>query len=132
MNHTFRLLLRVNYTLLLVLFSPFLLTILLKKKTGKPSVGKRWKEYFGFTPKMDTNAPFWIHTVSVGETIAAIPLIKALKRKYPAEPSCSPPLLLQGQSKLKNWESLSSTGICLLTSLGVSVVFFEQQNQAVC
>ncbi|GAM77262.1 3-deoxy-D-manno-octulosonic-acid transferase [Vibrio ishigakensis] len=65
-----------------MLFSPFLLTILLKKKTGKPSVGKRWKEYFGFTPKMDTNAPFWIHTVSVGETIAAIPLIKALKRKY--------------------------------------------------
>lgn len=83
MNHTFRLLLRVSYTLLLILLSPFLLTTLLKKKAGKPSVGKRWKEYFGFTPKMDTSAPFWIHTVSVGETIAAIPLIKALKHNYP-------------------------------------------------
>lgn len=32
---------------------------------------------------MRNDSSVWIHTVSVGETIAAIPLIKAIKQKYP-------------------------------------------------
>ncbi|WP_193002370.1 lipid IV(A) 3-deoxy-D-manno-octulosonic acid transferase [Vibrio litoralis] len=76
------------YTLLLFLLSPVLLFTLYKKKAGKPSFGPRWKEHFGITPplKNQSQRPIWIHTVSVGETIAATPFIRALKQQYPYTP----------------------------------------------
>ncbi|WP_105902623.1 lipid IV(A) 3-deoxy-D-manno-octulosonic acid transferase [Vibrio gangliei] len=79
---------RYFYTLLLFLLSPILLLTLYKKKPGKPSFGARWKEHFGVTPplKDQLQSPIWIHTVSVGETIAATPFIRALKQKYPNIP----------------------------------------------
>jgi len=77
-------LVRFFYTLILVLVSPFFLYSLYKKKPGKPSVGKRWKEHFGITPALETQQqPIWIHAVSVGEVLAVSPLIKRLKQKYP-------------------------------------------------
>ncbi len=80
-------LIRITYTLLLALASPILLFGLYKSKPNKPKFGKRWKEHFGFTPKLKaTERPIWIHAVSVGESIAAIPLIKALKKQDPAQP----------------------------------------------
>lgn len=80
-------LIRIIYTLLLALASPILLFGLYKSKPNKPKFGKRWKEHFGFTPKLKaTERPIWIHAVSVGESIAAIPLIKALKEKRPEQP----------------------------------------------
>ncbi len=76
---------RILYTLLLFLISPFFLYGLYKSKANKPKFGKRWIEHFGVTPKLeDANCtPLWLHTVSVGEVIAAVPLIKALKQQYP-------------------------------------------------
>ncbi|MGR5135921.1 lipid IV(A) 3-deoxy-D-manno-octulosonic acid transferase [Vibrio jasicida] len=80
-------LIRIFYTLLLALASPFLLFGLYKSKPNKPKFGQRWKEHFGITPKLDkTERPIWIHAVSVGESIAAIPLIKELKKQNPALP----------------------------------------------
>ncbi|MFC0173244.1 lipid IV(A) 3-deoxy-D-manno-octulosonic acid transferase [Vibrio comitans] len=76
---------RTAYSILLAVFSPILLVSLLKKKEGKPSIGKRWAEYFGFIPSLKGSQPIWIHTVSVGETIAATPLIRAIKEKYPQQ-----------------------------------------------
>ena len=75
------------YNIILTILSPFLLFILYKKKTNKPSIGSRWKEHFGFTPKLLSNKkPIWIHAVSVGECIAATPLIKAIKKQSPEQP----------------------------------------------
>ncbi|MCF6453921.1 lipid IV(A) 3-deoxy-D-manno-octulosonic acid transferase [Vibrio sp. MMG022] len=80
-------LVRTFYTLLLALASPFLLFGLYKSKPNKPKFGRRWKEHFGITPKLETTErPIWIHAVSVGESIAAIPLIKELKKQNPALP----------------------------------------------
>ncbi|MGR5319932.1 lipid IV(A) 3-deoxy-D-manno-octulosonic acid transferase [Vibrio sp. DNB22_19_1] len=80
-------LIRIIYTLLLALASPILLFGLYKSKPNKPKFGKRWKEHFGFTPKLESiERPIWIHAVSVGESIAAIPLIKALKKQKPEQP----------------------------------------------
>ena len=78
-------LIRTLYTLLLLLVAPFFLYGLYKTKANKPKFGKRWIEHFGFTPKLkDSNStPLWIHTVSVGEVIAATPLIKSLKQQHP-------------------------------------------------
>lgn len=75
---------RLIYTFLLLLASPILLYGLYKPKAGKPVFGKRWKEHFGITPKLaSSDSPVWLHAVSVGEVIAAIPIIKAIKEKSP-------------------------------------------------
>ncbi|MEI8657667.1 lipid IV(A) 3-deoxy-D-manno-octulosonic acid transferase [Vibrio sp. Hal054] len=74
------------YTLILVIASPFLIWGLYKKQPGKPSVGSRWKEHFGFTPPLPSNSKsqlIWVHAVSVGETLAVAPLLKRLKLHYP-------------------------------------------------
>ncbi len=77
-------LIRYIYTALLAIASPFLMWGLYRHRTGKPSVGKRWKEHFGVTPKLDcSHGPIWVHAVSVGETLAVTPLIKKLKTQYP-------------------------------------------------
>ncbi|EPM7907708.1 lipid IV(A) 3-deoxy-D-manno-octulosonic acid transferase [Vibrio alginolyticus] len=79
-------LVRIVYTLLLALASPLLLFGLYKSKPNKPHFGSRWKEHFGITPKLKSNdKPIWIHAVSVGESIAATPLIKALKEQNPEQ-----------------------------------------------
>ncbi|EHN71516.1 lipid IV(A) 3-deoxy-D-manno-octulosonic acid transferase [Aliivibrio fischeri] len=79
--------LRFIYTLLLSIVSPILIYSLYKKKEGKPAFGRRWKEHFGCTPSLNTTqAPIWIHAVSVGEAIAAVPIIKALKKQNPQQP----------------------------------------------
>ncbi len=79
-------LIRLIYTLLLALASPILLFGLYKSKPNKPKFGARWKEHFGITPKLATDQrPIWIHAVSVGESIAAAPLIKALKEQNPEQ-----------------------------------------------
>lgn len=78
---------RFFYTLLLVIASPILLLILYRKKTGKPTFGKRWKEHFGFTPavfKSENQKILWIHAVSVGEVIGVSSLIKAIKQQNPS------------------------------------------------
>lgn len=75
---------RFFYSLILTLVSPFLLYSLYNKKRGKPSVGKRWKEHFGFTPYIPScHNPIWIHAASVGETLAVTPFIKRLKSRHP-------------------------------------------------
>ncbi|EPB6721828.1 lipid IV(A) 3-deoxy-D-manno-octulosonic acid transferase [Vibrio fluvialis] len=76
---------RLIYTLLLIVASPLLLYSLYKKKVGKPAFGARWKEHWGMTPKVSSQNPIWIHAVSVGESIAAIPVIKAMKQAQPAQ-----------------------------------------------
>ncbi|MHA2769968.1 lipid IV(A) 3-deoxy-D-manno-octulosonic acid transferase [Vibrio harveyi] len=80
-------LIRILYTLLLTIASPFLLVGLYKSKPNKPKFGQRWKEHFGITPKLTSEEkPIWIHAVSVGESIAATPFIKALKEQNPDQP----------------------------------------------
>lgn len=76
---------RFIYTLLLALVSPVFLYSLYRKKQGKPSFGVRWKEHWGMTPAIQGKKPIWIHAVSVGESIAAIPVIKAIKKAQPTQ-----------------------------------------------
>ncbi|WP_086774370.1 lipid IV(A) 3-deoxy-D-manno-octulosonic acid transferase [Vibrio coralliirubri] len=78
---------RILYCFLLVMLSPPLLFGLYRKRPNKPKFGKRWIEHFGFGDHLDCKQqPLWIHTVSVGETIAAIPFIRKLKEQEPNLP----------------------------------------------
>ncbi|MDN3608501.1 lipid IV(A) 3-deoxy-D-manno-octulosonic acid transferase [Vibrio ostreicida] len=75
---------RLIYNALLSIVAPVLLYGLFRKRSGKPSVGQRWKEHFGLSDPLDSpSTPLWIHAVSVGETIAATPLIRKLKKQHP-------------------------------------------------
>ncbi|WP_406734090.1 lipid IV(A) 3-deoxy-D-manno-octulosonic acid transferase [Vibrio scophthalmi] len=78
---------RFIYSLVLALVSPLLLLPLIIKNRKRSIFQNRWKELLGVTPKSRSEAqPIWIHAVSVGECIAAIPLIKALSSQYPDIP----------------------------------------------
>lgn len=69
------------YTLLLTLAIPFALGRLYVLGKKNPLYRKRWKERLGFIPfKLD--ACLWFHCVSLGESIAATPLIKKLIEAY--------------------------------------------------
>lgn len=78
-------LVRLAYSLLLACASPFLLWGLYRSKPNKPKFGQRWKEHFGFTPKIDSPSKgvIWVHAVSVGEVLASKGLVSRLAKQYP-------------------------------------------------
>ncbi len=74
---------RVLYSLLLYLIFPFVIFRLLWRSRANPAYRQRIAERIGFV-KVDRDKPvIWVHAVSVGETIAAKPLIEALISRYP-------------------------------------------------
>lgn len=74
---------RLIYSLLLYLAFPFILLMLTWRSLGDPAYGRRWKERFAYVPAMNGDGMIWVHAVSVGETLAAIPLIKRLQQRHP-------------------------------------------------
>ncbi len=75
------------YNVLLILIALFLIPyyVLRGLRHGKTRRGIR--ERFGWydrskLAKLESKQVFWVHAVSVGETRAAIPLIKALRKKH--------------------------------------------------
>jgi len=71
------------YTFIFYLLVPFILLRLLYRAWKAPAYSARWQERFGFVKTAHLNKPIWVHAVSVGETIAAAPLIKSLQQSYP-------------------------------------------------
>lgn len=77
---------RLIYNLLIHLGLPLALLALYRPKRGKPGFGARWAEHLGRAPASGQEAPLWIHAVSVGETLAISPFIRALKAERPDLP----------------------------------------------
>ncbi|MCF2859020.1 lipid IV(A) 3-deoxy-D-manno-octulosonic acid transferase [Pseudoalteromonas sp. SMS1] len=77
---------RFVYSLLLLVLSP-LITLYLYQIRGKKNAGYRahFSERFGHVDSTITTNGFIIHCASVGEVLAASPLIKRLQSTYPAE-----------------------------------------------
>jgi 3-deoxy-D-manno-octulosonic-acid transferase len=74
---------RFFYSLLLYLALPFVPLKLLWRGLKQPAYLKHWGERFGFYSTPVNRPIIWLHCVSVGETRAAEPLIKALLQQYP-------------------------------------------------
>lgn len=76
---------RLVYTLLLYCLLPSILFRLWWRstgKTGKKGHRERIAERLGIVPKPEAPIKIWLHTVSVGETMAAKPLIEKLIKTY--------------------------------------------------
>lgn len=70
---------RFIYTFVFYCLLPFILLRLLWRSFASPEYAKRWSERFGFFPYLKTTKKVvWLHTVSVGEFLAALPLIRRL------------------------------------------------------
>ncbi len=72
------------YTLVLYLAVPLLLARLYQRARQNPGYRERIAERFAFYPASHSiNSSIWIHAVSVGEFIAAQPVIAKLQANYP-------------------------------------------------
>lgn len=74
------------YTILLYVLTPFLALSLLLRSLRAPDYRRRIMERFGVLPESIKSGYIWVHSVSVGETVAITPLVKALIAKHPDKP----------------------------------------------
>lgn len=92
--------LRYLYSFLFYLVTPLVFLRLLWRSRRTPDYRRRWGERLGFCPHQLEQC-IWVHSVSVGETIAAIPLIKALKASYPQWPILVTNMTPTGAARVK-------------------------------
>lgn len=78
--------LRALYSLLWYLATPWIRAYLRRRGRLAPAYLQNWHERFGrrFTPRQ--TGAIWLHAVSVGETRAALPLVEALRERWPDAP----------------------------------------------
>jgi len=74
------------YTALLYLIQPFIWLRLWLRGRKAPAYRKRWAERYGYCAGKVEPHGIVLHSVSVGETLAAVPLVRALRHRYPALP----------------------------------------------
>ena len=74
---------RLLYTALLLLLTPLALLRLWLRGKGNPDYRKRWGERLGFVSVLPGRKRLWVHAVSVGETVAAAPLVRAWQAAHP-------------------------------------------------
>ena len=74
---------RILYSFLLYLILPSVPIKLMLRGIKQPAYKQHWRERFGFYTIQSSKPVIWLHCVSVGETRAAEPLIKALQLRYP-------------------------------------------------
>ena len=77
---------RLAYSVLLYLLTPFFILRLLIRGRKAPAYLNRWAERFGWYKKGQPQGVIWFHTVSVGEAEAAFALIDKIAAAYPDKP----------------------------------------------
>ena len=74
------------YTVLLYLIQPLIWLRLWLRGRKAPAYRKRWAERYGYCAGKVKPDGILLHSVSVGETLAAVPLVRALRHRYPSMP----------------------------------------------
>ena len=92
--------LRGLYSGLLYLFLPLALLRLYWRGRRDAGHRQRWRERLGLLPALPTGC-LWLHAVSVGETRAALPLIRALLARYPQWPLLVTTTTLTGSRQVR-------------------------------
>lgn len=74
------------YPTALRLAAPLVRARLRRRARTEPAYGERIEERFGQVPDGIPRGCLWFHTVSAGETIAAVPLIETVLARHPGRP----------------------------------------------
>jgi 3-deoxy-D-manno-octulosonic-acid transferase len=75
---------RLAYSALFTLLLPLIVLRMLLRSRRAPAYRQRLAERFGIFPSPDDQRPgIWVHAVSLGETLAARPLIERLLAEWP-------------------------------------------------
>lgn len=74
------------YNIIIVLIQPLVWIRLLRRSRKAPAYRRRWVERYGFCRGKVKPGGIMLHSVSVGETLAAIPLVRTLRHRYPLLP----------------------------------------------
>lgn len=94
---------RILYTFLLFILMPLVVTRLFIRSIKAPAYRKRIHERFACVPQRTSDKSLlWVHAVSVGETLAAIPLIKKLQDENPTLEICITTTTPTGSDQAKN------------------------------
>ncbi|MFK8019648.1 MAG: lipid IV(A) 3-deoxy-D-manno-octulosonic acid transferase [Pseudomonadales bacterium] len=73
------------YNVILYLLTPFLVIGLFVRSFRQANYRRRIPERFGLLPTAVGSGYIWLHSVSMGETLAAAPLVRALQARYPKQ-----------------------------------------------
>ena len=76
---------RFLYTVFFVLCLPVILARLLYRAWRAPAYARRWSERFALGGDLRPGG-IWVHAVSVGEAIAAAPMVRELLKRHPQLP----------------------------------------------
>ncbi|OOH90341.1 3-deoxy-D-manno-octulosonic acid transferase [Pasteurellaceae bacterium 15-036681] len=95
--------LRIFYTTLMYILQPFILLLMLKKGLKQSGYRRRLLERYGFYGKLlpPKSNGIVVHAASVGEVIAATPMIKAILEKYPDLPITVTTVTPTGSTRVK-------------------------------
>lgn len=77
---------RTLYSFLWYIATPLIQCYLKRRARKAPAYLEHWNERFGRKFSAQKTGVIWIHAVSVGETRAALPLVRALRNCYPDAP----------------------------------------------
>ena len=91
---------RYLYTAICYLCVPFVIARLLWRSRKNPGYRQRLAERFGFIPKTLPQHCLWVHAVSVGETLAAAPIVKGFQKLHPEIPIVITTMTLNGAKQV--------------------------------
>jgi 3-deoxy-D-manno-octulosonic-acid transferase len=74
------------YTVIFTCLLPVVFFRLWVRSLRLPAYRHRWAERLGFVPLPPLEDVMWLHAVSVGEAIAAIPLVHRFRQQFPQSP----------------------------------------------
>ncbi|PLW83782.1 3-deoxy-D-manno-octulosonic acid transferase [Kineobactrum sediminis] len=92
--------LRIVYSLSFRLALPLLLVKLWWSGRKNPGLRADWPQRLGYAP-ISSEPVIWVHAVSVGETIAAAPLVKALLERHPRSPVLMTAMTMTGTNRAR-------------------------------
>ena len=79
------------YNILTIVIVMLAIPVFIMRLIREKGFGQRLKQSFGFLPKVDIEPVLgkkciWLHAASVGEIVAASPIIKEIRRQFPGRP----------------------------------------------
>ncbi|MDX1490916.1 MAG: lipid IV(A) 3-deoxy-D-manno-octulosonic acid transferase [Pseudohongiellaceae bacterium] len=93
---------RTAYNILFTLVLPIIVLRLLWRSIKAPAYARRWAERFGIlAARKEHEGCIWIHAVSMGESIAAAPLVKKLRAEKPNLPVVVTTMTPTGSAQVK-------------------------------